>query len=147
MKRRYLFTTLLIVILLLLAVAPVQAATPQSFYMVKACTGPGICTITSADAPFDVFVGQPVTYDMHNFGPDAAGNVHMTAGITLTSGEDPADTVSGMVSWVYHDGVMTGHISLQSGTGDFAGIHAEGVIGLTSWPSTFYFSGQYFFAP
>ncbi|MGE5123734.1 MAG: hypothetical protein ACM3H7_04395, partial [Acidobacteriaceae bacterium] len=119
---------------------------PESFYMVKACAGPGNCTITQATAPFDVFLGTKVSYTNYNFGPDASGNVRMTAAITLTS-TNPEDTLSGIVSWVYHNGDFTGHISLQSGTGIFEGMHAEGEIGLTAWPSTFYFSGNYLVAP
>lgn len=147
MKRIFSFTSLLVVICLLLVVAPAQAAPPQSFYMVKACSGPGNCTITEATAPFDVFVGSKVAYDNYFFGPDSAGNVHMIAAITLTSTADPQDTASGIVSWVYHNGDFTGHISLQSGTGSFEGVHAQGEIGLLSWPSTFNFSGEYFIAP
>ncbi|HEX9091570.1 MAG TPA: hypothetical protein VF831_08770, partial [Anaerolineales bacterium] len=88
-----------------------------------------------------------VTYDIYFFGPDSAGNIHMIAAILLTSAADPQDTASGIVSCVYHNGEFTGHISLQSGTGDFEGVHAEGDIGLLTWPSTFDFSGQYFVAP
>lgn len=146
MKRIYLLTSIFIVLSLLLAVAPAQAAVPESFYMVKACSGLD-CTITSATAPFDVFVGTKPAYGLYNFGSDAAGNVHMTATITLTSAADPQDTVSGIVSWVYRDPEFTGYISLQSGTGDFEGVHAQGNIGLLDWPSTFNFSGNYFFAP
>ena len=147
MRRLNLFTSIFIILSLLLMVVPAQAATPESFYMVKACSGPGICTITDATAPFDVFIGSMVTYDNYHFGPDAAGNVHMTAGILLTSAEDPQDTASGIVSWVYHNGDFTGHLSLQSGTGDFEGVHANGEIGLLTWPTTFDFSGHYFIAP
>jgi hypothetical protein len=146
MKKHYLFTAVLVVMLLLLAVAPVQAAAPQPFYVDKVCGAAG-CKIQNAAPPFDVFNGTTVQYENKNYGPDSAGNMHMTAGITLTSSSDSQDTISGIVSWVYHDGVFTGHFSFQSGTGDFAGIHARGEIGLVTWPTNFYFSGDYFFAP
>lgn len=125
-------------------VVPAQAATPQSFYLRKECT-PG-CRIKNAVAPFDVFNDQLVQYDMIQYFSDSGGNMHMVAGFTLTSA-DQQDSISGMVAWVYHNEVFTGHLSFESGTGAFQGVHGEGEIGLLHWADTFYFSGQYVIAP
>jgi hypothetical protein len=51
-----------------------------------------------------------------------------------------------MVGWAYHIGNFTDHFSLQIETGDFAGVHAEGEVGLLSWPTTRSFSNNYFIA-
>lgn len=144
MKRISWLTSIVVVISLLLTVMPAKAADPDSFYMKKTCGASG-CVISEGTGPFSAFDGTTAAYTMINTGFDSAGNRHMTAFITLNAGSE--GTLSGIVSWVYHNGEFTGHISLQSGTGSFEGIHAEGDIGLISWPTTFSFSGQYVVAP
>lgn len=126
-------------------VVPAQAATPQSFYLEKQCGSEG-CKIVGAEHPFDVFNNQFVHYDMIRYFSDSGENMHMVAGFTITSA-DQLNSISGTVAWVYHNEVFTGHLTIESGTGAFAGAHGEGEIGLLEWPWDFYFSGQYVIAP
>lgn len=141
MKKTYPLISLFIVFALLLAVVPAQAATPEYFSFQKDCNT-GTCVIYAAD-PFTVLVGGWIDYATPNF-TNEAGFMKQTSAITIHASNGA--TLSGVVSWVYHNGVFQGRFDIQSGTGTLEGVHAFGTISALE-SGKYDLTGEYFVAP
>ncbi len=147
MKKNKLLISLLIFIAILLAAMPALAAPAQPFYLEKVCDLPNSCLLQNAAPPFDVLNGGRIYYFDHAYFENPAANMHESAAILLTSA-DGQNTLLGKVSWVLHDGEFWGRYVLQSGTGIFQGVHANGIVEIISWDTmTFSLTGEYFFTP
>jgi hypothetical protein len=147
MKKNQLSISLIIFIAILLVATPAMAAPVQPFYLEKVCDMPNSCLLQNAAPPFQVLNGGRIYYFDHAYFENSAGNMHESAAILLTSA-DGLNTLLGNVSWVLHDGEFQGRYILQSGTGVFEGVHANGVVEVISWETmTFSLTGIYFFTP
>ncbi len=147
MKKNILFVTLLLFITILLTASPAMAAPAQPFYLEKVCDLPNSCLLQNAAPPFDILNGGRIYYFDHAYFENPAGSMHESAAILLTSA-DGQNTLLGSVSWVLHEGEFRGRYVLQSGTGIFEGVHANGIVKVISWETmTFSLTGEYFFMP
>lgn len=146
MKRK-IIASVIVVLIALAVVVPASASTHQSFYLEKVCDLPNSCLLQNGAPPFDVLNGGRIYYFDHAYFENAAGNMHESAMVLLSSA-DGQNTMLGNVSWVMHDGLFSGRYIIQSGTGVFEGIHAVGTVEVLSWETvTFVLTGNYFFAP
>jgi hypothetical protein len=138
MSRRVLI--LLVVASLLVGVAATGAsATPgERFYIEKTCAA--ACVITTAEAPFEGLLGATIDYeDRVLMWPNPGGHLFETARITIVT---PDGTLFGRI----HFKDVAGTFTITRGTGDYQGLHVNGVItwsDLENW--IFALEGSYHF--
>lgn len=147
MKRNTILIPIFVILAILLSAIPAMAATSHPFYLEKVCDLPNSCLLQNATPPFDVLNGGRIYYFDHAYFENPAGNVKESAAVLLTSA-DGQHSLFGSVSWVLHDGNFRGRYRIQGGTGDLAGVHANGIVEVISWETyTFALSGGYFIVP
>lgn len=143
MKKILISATIALLVGLLVTMAA-QAAPPQPFYIEKTCDLPYSCLLHDADTyPFTVLNGGRIYYFDRAYFANPAGNAKESADVLLVSA-DGNSMLRGHVSWVLHDGDFYGRYTLYEGTGELAGLHVQGVVGVLDWTTfTFFLKGTY----
>lgn len=118
---------LVLVSLLLGAAATGVSATPRGdFYLEKACGSDTVwglpaCAITQADGPAEMFEGGWIVYEDRVYW-EKGDKVREIARVHLVA--PSGDTLRGQIRWLDDYGMFT----FSKGTGEAAGIHANGMI-------------------
>lgn len=146
MTRRAVILLVLVSLLLGAAATGVSATPPaDGFYLEKACVGAtynGLpaCTITDGEGPATMFVDGWIVYEDRVFWyPPEKRQIREIARVYLVT-QDEETTLRGQIRWLDDHGKFT----FSKGTGEAAGVHANGTIHVLNWDEgLFSLSGTY----
>lgn len=143
MRRRAVILLVLVSLLVGVTATGASATHPEDdFYLEKACGSDTVwglpaCEITEAEGPAAMFVGGWIVYEDRVFWEKQDGRkVREIARVYLVA--PSGDTLRGQIRWLDDYGMFT----FSKGTGEAAGIHANGMIGFLDVLS----DGRYLFS-